>query len=226
MAQVKTRLHLSFSHGSLSLGVADEESCRSLSHLALLSWFFSSKYVCLQSRMPLMSQGLGESCQLWVWFHCRPGTSCETCNVASIKHQSGYLTDQLWDRRLAHLEFWNCERSQTLPVGSKASFPFRSSASEVRAKRPIDARAPGHQCSTDAKVCRVCNSFGRAGKPTIVPQMGRKDKRAQLRWLGTAVTSHTASPRHAYTPVMSMVQKDVGLQVLTAPRAISQQTHR
>ena len=43
------------------------------------------------------------------------------------------------------------ERCQTLPVGSKASFPFRSSTSEVRVKRPIDARTLGHQCSTDAK---------------------------------------------------------------------------
>ena len=30
-----------------------------------------------------------------------------------------------------------------------------------------------------------------------------------LRWLGTVVTSHTASNRQAYTPVMSMLQKDV-----------------
>ena len=31
----------------------------------------------------------------------------------------------------------------------------------------------------------------------------------QLRWLGTVVTSHTASIRQAYTPVMSMLQKAV-----------------
>ena len=30
-----------------------------------------------------------------------------------------------------------------------------------------------------------------------------------LRWLGTVVTSHTASNRQAYTPVMSMLQKAV-----------------
>ena len=30
-----------------------------------------------------------------------------------------------------------------------------------------------------------------------------------LRWLGTVVTSHTASHRQAYTPVMSMVEKAV-----------------
>ena len=30
-----------------------------------------------------------------------------------------------------------------------------------------------------------------------------------LRWLGTVVTSHTASDRQAYTPVMSMLQKAV-----------------
>ena len=31
----------------------------------------------------------------------------------------------------------------------------------------------------------------------------------QLRWLGTVVTTHTASHRQAYTPVMSMLQKAV-----------------
>ena len=30
-----------------------------------------------------------------------------------------------------------------------------------------------------------------------------------LRWLGTVVTSHTASNRQAYSPVMSMLQKAV-----------------
>ena len=30
-----------------------------------------------------------------------------------------------------------------------------------------------------------------------------------IRWLGTVVTSHTASNRQAYTPVMSMLQKAV-----------------
>ena len=33
--------------------------------------------------------------------------------------------------------------------------------------------------------------------------------RKGLRWLGTVVTSHIASNRQAYTPVMSMLQKDV-----------------
>ena len=43
-------------------------------------------------------------------------------------------------------------------------------------------------------------------------------------WLGTVVTSHTASDRQAYTPVMSMLQKLY--KVLTAPRAFNQQTHK
>ena len=37
------------------------------------------------------------------------------------------------------------------PVGSKASFSFHSSASEVSAKWPIDAGKRGHPCSSDAK---------------------------------------------------------------------------
>ena len=62
--------------------------------------------------------------------------------------QSVYRTDplEIWDRPAER-----SERSWTLPVGSKASFPFRWSASEVRAKRPIDAHTRGHPCSTDAK---------------------------------------------------------------------------
>ena len=43
------------------------------------------------------------------------------------------------------------ERSLTLPVSSKASFPFRSSGREVREKRLVDARTLGHPCSADAK---------------------------------------------------------------------------
>ena len=43
------------------------------------------------------------------------------------------------------------ERSWALPAGSKASFPFRSRASEMLAKWPIDERALAHLCSTNAK---------------------------------------------------------------------------
>ena len=72
-------------------------------------------------------------------------------NYASIMYQC------LSDRSVVRSEIVDAdraessERSWTLPVGLKASFPFRSSASEVRAKQPIDADTRGHPCSTDAK---------------------------------------------------------------------------
>ena len=70
------------------------------------------------------------------------------------------------------------------PVGSKASFPFRSSASEVREKRPIDALTMGHSCSTDVKVLRVRSSFGRAGKPTIALKRRGRTNRAEFKRCG------------------------------------------
>ena len=70
-------------------------------------------------------------------------------HVASNKDQSGYLTDQwlnIWDQSTE-----SSKRSWTLPVDSKASFPFRLRASEMLAKWPIDARTLAHLCSANAK---------------------------------------------------------------------------
>ena len=72
----------------------------------------------------------------------------QSVHLASITDQSVYLTDQL---EILDRPTESSDRSSTLPVDSKASFPCRSSASEVQAKRPIDAGTLGHPCSTDAK---------------------------------------------------------------------------
>ena len=81
-------------------------------------------------------------------FYCSPGMSCEACTWLRSKIGRDNATDQweIWDRPAE-----SSERSWTLPVGSKVSFRFRSSASEVPAKWPIDARTRGHLCSTDTK---------------------------------------------------------------------------
>ena len=62
-------------------------------------------------------------------------------------------------------------------------------------------------------------------KPIIIASIYRTPNTA-LRWLGTVVTSHTASNRQAYTPVMSMLQKlyKVLTASLTASRTINQHT--
>ena len=84
-------------------------------------------------------------------FYFATGWGVRRMHVPSIKDQSdqsGYLTDQLeiWDPPAE-----SSERSWTLQVGSKVSFPFRSSAIKVRAKRPIDSGTRGHPCSANAK---------------------------------------------------------------------------
>ena len=45
--------------------------------------------------------------------------------------------------------------------------------------------------------------------PTLLNKIPFTFSPHTLRWLGTVVTSHTASNRQAYTPVMSMLQKAV-----------------
>ena len=44
---------------------------------------------------------------------------------------------------------------------------------------------------------------------SLKQETGEKKENLILRWLGTAVTSHTASHRQAYTSVISIVQKAV-----------------
>ena len=80
----------------------------------------------------------------------------------------------------------------------------------------LSAHGNGHQRS---KECR-CISEGKQTEKIVAIIMMWTDY--VLRWLGTVVTSHTASNRQAYTPVMSMLQKLY--KVLTAPRAINQHT--
>ena len=70
------------------------------------------------------------------------------------------------------------ERSQTLPVGSKASFPFRSSASEVQEKRPVDARTLGPMIRV-RQTPKVLRAFGRAADPTIALKWGGRTNRAR-----------------------------------------------
>ena len=60
---------------------------------------------------------------------------------------------------------------------SKASFPFRSSASEVPAKRPINAGTRGIRARQAPKVLRVRSSFGLAGETKFaLKSVGRTDR--------------------------------------------------
>ena len=69
------------------------------------------------------------------------------------------------------------KRSWALPVGSKASFPFHSSASEVREKWLVNTCTLGIRFRQTPKVLRVRSSFGRAGEPAMaIAQMGWKNR--------------------------------------------------
>ena len=89
-----------------------------------------------------------------------------------IKYRLGYLTDQLWDMRTL------CRKFKPIPVILRASFPFRSSASKVRAKWPIHARTLGHPCSTDAKSLASPQLVWTAWEPSIWQQDDRARNKA------------------------------------------------
>ena len=81
-----------------------------------------------------------EACTMWET--CYPPLGFDQKSVW-IMRQISWRSEIDWPKVL--------KKGWTLPVGSKASFLFRSSAREVRAKWPVDARTLGHPCSTDAK---------------------------------------------------------------------------
>ena len=61
-------------------------------------------------------------------------------------------------------------------------FPFRSSASEVRAKWPVDSRTLGHPCLTDAKSFASLQLVWTAGEPTTWRQNDRARKENRYAW--------------------------------------------
>ena len=79
------------------------------------------------------------------FFYCSSGTRSRCFDQKSVGISDRSVARYLRSERR---KFW---RSWTLPVGSKTSFPFRSRASKMLAKWPIDARTQAHLCSTNAK---------------------------------------------------------------------------
>ena len=83
------------------------------------------------------------------------------------------------DRSVADRQAENSETSLTRPVGEKASFPFRSSASEEQAKRPIEAVHWGIRVRQTPKALRVRRSFGRAGETKFALKWGGRTDQAR-----------------------------------------------
>ena len=72
----------------------------------------------------------------------------------------------------------------TLPVGSKASFPFRSGAFKCRKNGPSKHVHWGIRVRQTPKVLRLRSSFGWAGEPTMALKCGGRTDRARkkARW--------------------------------------------
>ena len=110
-----------------------------------------------------------------------------------VKHSRGF--DQksfgISDRSVVRSEMVDAdrtessERSWTLPVGSKASFPFRLSACEVRENGPSIHVPWGIRVRQKPKVLRFRSSFGRAGEPTMALKWGGRTDRARNKALWT-----------------------------------------
>ena len=106
--------------------------------------------------------------------------------VASIKDQLGYLTDQLWYRRLSTLMAskalkW-ARRCQSI---RKLLFSLAQAQMKC-GKNGLSMHAHWGICVRQTpKVLRVCSSFGRAGEPTIAFKWGGGTNRARNKALWT-----------------------------------------
>ena len=98
---------------------------------------------------------------------------------ASINDQWGYLTDQLWDRRLACREFW-----KKLDAVRKLLFPFARAPAKCVRKGPSMHAHWGISVRQTPRVLRLRSSFGRAGKPTIALKWRGRTNQAKLKRCG------------------------------------------
>ena len=116
----------------------------------------------------------------------RPGTSCEEFTWLRFKDQLGYLTDQLWDRRLlmpmAPKALKEARCCQSL---RKLLFPFARAPAKCGKNGPAIHKHWGIRVQQTPKVLRVRSSFGRAGEPTIALKWGGRTNRAQNKALWT-----------------------------------------
>ena len=105
------------------------------------------------------------------------GNVVRRVHVASIKDELGYLTDQLWYRRLlTPMAPKALKEARCCQLVWKLLFPFARAPAKCGKNGPSIHVHWGIRARQTPKVLPILSSFVRAGETTIALKMGWKDK--------------------------------------------------